>query len=129
MDVNSFHLTLLCLVLTCVLLRPQQRSDTYSADRCADATAFWRHPSVSKEVTTKRAANGGVKFHQHAFLKSAHEKYILHKRATDPNFSCSITWFSKQRPPDVRKLSTKPASARKAPRVDNTAMLVGDHLE
>eukprot|EP00750_Incisomonas_marina_P000899 INCI10703.1.p1 GENE.INCI10703.1~~INCI10703.1.p1 ORF type:complete len:263 (+),score=58.61 INCI10703.1:116-904(+) len=94
----------------------QTRSDSFSSARCEDAQAFWRDPIVSKAVAAKKSKNGSqqkYQFHQTLFLKDAHTAYIQHKRATDPAFSCSITWFSKQRPADVKKLVVKPTGVRK----------------
>ncbi len=90
--------------MTFLFARCATRSDSFSTDKRGDAEVFWRDPIVSKPVAGKKGTKGNgsnamskYNFHQTLFLKDAHTAYMQHKRVTEPDFSCSITWFSKQR--------------------------------
>ena len=61
---------------------------------------------------------GGVahfrRYVQRLYLKDAYDAYKKYKQSVDPSFTCSISWFSKQRPPDVKKLVPKPTGGARS---------------
>jgi hypothetical protein len=108
--------------------RSAVRKDSYSITRCAEAAAFWKSPQVSKLIVNKLAKNGEPRYQQLISLKEAHSAYIIHKRVEDSSFTCSVTWFTKQRPEEVKRMYIKPVgNRRKSETVVATPHIVHTH--